>query len=573
MFNFLRSRKKHGLTPLPQTKVNNGPMVLLFFDGWGIAPPSAGNAIYQAHTPNMDFYEKNFPYGELIASGEAVGLPATEAGNSEVGHLTGGAGSVLFQSIMRINYSIKDLSFFENKAFLHTIGHVRKNNSRLHIMGLASKGEVHSALNHLYALIDFCKRQNLHNVIFHLFTDGRDSAPNTGIEVIKEIEAKLAELEVGRIGTVMGRYWAMDRDMRWERIQKAYEAIVEGKGVPATSASEALQQSYLAGKTDEFVEPVVIMENNQPVGLVNNNDGVIFFNFRIDRPRELSMAITMGDFENLKSFDFGKDPEKHGSKKEAGEQDVGRTFKRNKILKNLYFVSMTEYQKKIPVSEVAYPPEQAPKPMGAVVSEAGLAQLRLAESEKTRMVTYYFDGMRDNTYPGTDVIIVPSPKVPTYDKKPEMSVFEVVDEFKKALSRDKYSLFVMNFANPDMVAHTGNLEAAIKACEYVDQAVGQLVSSALSKGATVAITADHGNAEELITYPSGNFYFTSNKGEVNTEHSNKPVPLIIVSNPFRGKNIRMSQGALSDVAPTLLSLMGLPVPSTMTGKNLLEGLV
>lgn len=548
------------------------PVVLLSLDGWGIAPPSEGNAIIQAKTPNMDNFRNEYLYSELIASGESVGLPANEVGNSEVGHLMMGVGKVIYQSLTRIDRSIDNGTFYMNEAFEQAYQHTLKHGSKLHIMGLTGSGNVHSSAGHLFALIDWCERKVLRDVQFHLFTDGRDAPPNDGIEVIRKVEEKLKSKKVGQIATIAGRYWAMDRDARWERIERTYNALVMGKGNTFPSAVEAMQASYDAGKTDEFVEPCKIAPNNSPnadnFNVINDKDAVIFFNFRVDRARELSMSFVLPGFENLKSVEWGFEPDQ-GTK----DQNIskGNTFAREKVLKDLFFVTMTEYQKNLPVSAIAFPFEKATSSLAGVVSAHGLKQMHMAESEKERMVTYYFDGMTDERFENEDVLIIPSPKVETYDKKPEMSVRELVDEFRRQLAYCKYHFFMLNFANPDMVAHTGNLPATIRAIEIVDKAVGDLVNAVLAYDGTVFITADHGNAEELITYKNSTFYFTSDRGSKNTDHSNNPIPLYVISNEFRNqKEVRLKRGSLSDVAPTILTYMKLPVPIEMTGKNLLS---
>lgn len=536
-------------------KNNIRPMVLIALDGWGKAPLSEGNAIEKAKKPNIDSYKK-YPNGELIASGESVGLPANEVGNSEVGHLTIGAGRVVYQSLPRINIAIKEGSFFENKAFLSAIAHVVRNQSRLHIMGLVSSGTIHSSNAHLYALLEFCKKNKMGNVNLHLFTDGRDAPPNDGAKVVGQIENKMAELNIGSISTIAGRYYAMDRDGRWDRTKRAYDAIVSGTGLKANSAVEAVNLSYQRGQTDEFIEPTVIFKSSStgnlgPVsqktaGIVDDNDAVIFFNFRIDRPRQLSQAFTLSNFDSQKTFNRGKVP------------------------KNIYFVTMTEYQKGLPVSAIAYPPQSVNETLSEIVANEGLKQIRIAESEKERMVTFYFDGLREEQFSGEDVEIVASPKVETYDKKPEMSAGKIVTRFKKNLRRNKYHFFVLNFANPDMVAHSGNIEKTIEAVEAVDKAVGEIVKLTLGKGGTVAITADHGNAEELLSYPTKSFFVTSKSGLVNTEHSNNPVPIFIINNNLVGKALSGLKGSLADIATTILPLMGLSPSSEMTGKDLLE---
>jgi len=551
------------------------PTVLLVMDGWGVAPKSPGNAISEAKKPNFDKYMGSYPHGELIAAGESVGLPANEAGNSEVGHLTIGAGRVIYQSLPRINMAIEDETFYDNKAFLAAIRHINTFKSRLHLIGLVSSGTVHSANSHLYALMELCVKRKVTGVSLHLFTDGRDAPPTDGLNVIAEIQDKLEELNIGRIATITGRYYAMDRDGRWERTKLCYEAMVLGSGVRANDPLSAVRSNYQKGKTDEFIEPTVIVPDSMssrlgPVsalssGTVNDNDAVIFFNFRIDRPRQLTMAFTMSDFEKLKEIEFGYVP--HEGKSEKGKSE-GPTFQRTKWPKNLFFVTMTEYQKNLPVSAVAFPPQDVGNTLPEVISNYKLNQAHIAESEKERMVTFYFDGTKEARFPGEDVEIIASPNVATYDQKPEMSVFKLVKKFKKLIGREKYHFFVLNFANPDMVGHSGNLEATLKAIEFCDRAIGEIVEATLKKNGCFILTADHGNAEQLITYPTKSFFITSSRGVTNTEHSNNPVPILIVHKNLERKAITLN-GDLSDVAPTILNLMSLPIPQVMTGRDLL----
>lgn len=547
------------------------PVVLLAIDGFGIAPPSQGNAIHQAKTPNLDSLKNSYLYGMAIAAGESVGLPANEAGNSEVGHLTIGAGRVVNQSLVRINKAIEDRSFLTNSAFINALNHIKRYKSALHITGLVGSGSVHSSTEHMIALLEFCKKNNVSNVCLHLITDGRDAPPTDGLHVVEEIEKYLEETKVGKICTISGRYYAMDRNAQWDRTKRMYDAMTVGKGQRASKASSAISASYSAGKTDEFVEPTIIGDG----GLVKDNDAFIFFNFRIDRPRQLTMAFVLPEFEHMKGVEFGYLP--HEQQTGAKATDTP-TFKREVVPQNLYFVTMTEYQKNLPVSDIAFPPPVVTNSLPEVVSKVGFDQFHLAESEKERMVTFYMDGMREKRFEGEEVKIVPSPSVATYDKKPEMSVFEIVKEFKKAISQNKYKLIIMNFANPDMVGHTGKLEKAIEAVEAVDRAVGEVFQEILIRDGVFVITADHGNAEELLTYSKKSFYFTTDDGDVNTEHSNNPVPVYIAGNMFKNSEYTIDRntseydykGALQDVAPTILHIMDVPVPVEMTGTNFLE---
>jgi 2,3-bisphosphoglycerate-independent phosphoglycerate mutase len=543
------------------------PIVLLVLDGFGLAPDSEGNAISIAKTPNYDSYIKNYPHGELIASGESVGLPANEVGNTEVGHLTMGAGKVIFQDLKRNNVAIEKRTFYDNKALLLAANHVKKNNSKFHLVGLVGSGHVHSSVDHLYALLQFCKKEEVKGVFLHLFTDGRDSPPKEGIKIVKEIESHLEAHKIGKIASISGRYYAMDRDRRWDRTEKAYKAMVLGHAIQTMSAQGAIRSAYVRGQTDEFIEPTIIADANGLIATIDDNDAIIFFNFRVDRPKQLAMAFVLPNFETLSSFDFGYDLE---ASKRIGKVTVGDTFDREKILRNIFFVTFTEYQKGLPVSAVAFGPETVEKPFSLVLSERGLKQLHMAESEKERFVKYYFDGLREEPVPGEDDLIVPSPKVATYDKKPEMSLPKLISEFKKQLNRDFYHFFIMNIANPDMVAHSGNIKATIKAMKYVDHYLGKLVEAVLAVDGTVLVTGDHGNAEEMLTFPTSSYFFTSSKGVVNTDHSNNPVPLIIVNRAYEGNPIILKRGALSDIAPTILSLMGIPIPEQMEGVNLLS---
>lgn len=549
-----------------KTHFNIKPVVLVILDGYGIAPPSSGNAISLAKKPNLDKYFASYPHTELIASGESVGLPTNEVGNTEVGHLTLGAGRTILQDLKRINFAIEKGTFYDNKALVALAAHVKAHNSNLHILGLVGSGNVHSSLEHLYAVLQFCKKEQISNVFIHAFTDGRDSPPKEGIEIVARVEERLKLLKVGRIATVSGRFYAMDRDKRWARTEKAYKAIVLGQGVVSQSATKAIESAYAKGQTDEFIEPAVICDSAGPVGRIKDNDGVLFFNYRIDRPRQLTMAIVVEGFESLKKFDFGEDIP--GTKKGSSQQEA--TFNRGVVPKNLFFVTMTEYVKGMPVSGIAFGPEVVDRPLGMVIAASGLNQLHMAESEKERFVTYYFNGLREESFPNEDVRIVPSPKVETYDKKPEMSAGKLASEMIKQLRRDKYHFAVINFANPDMVAHSGNLEAAVRAIEVVDKEVGRLIQSVLDQDGAVFLTADHGNVEEMMTFPTSTYFFTTKSGTMNTDHSANPVPFLFVSKNSAG-SILSAGGSLADVAPTILSYMGIKIPEVMDGRKLLEG--
>lgn len=561
---------------MPKAKAGSiKPVVLLAVDGFGVAPNSKGNAIYLAKTPNYDYLLKNYPHGQLIASGESVGLPANEEGNSEVGHLTMGVGRVVPQSLMRIHASIEDGSFTGNLALNAALKHVKQYQSALHIISLVSSGEVHAALEHFYATIDFYKNHDLKNICLHLITDGRDAPPQEAQKTVSEILEYIKPYPNIKVSTIAGRYYSMDRDRRWERTQLSYEAMVEGKGPHYSSPLDAIKATYQEGKSDEFILPSIIVGPDiLPVGLVKDNDAAIFVNFRIDRPRQLTMAFTMKDFESSQAFEIEiTNDERHFGGKQTKAKTAGKTFIRRVKPQNLFFVTMTEYQKNIPVSAIAFPPISVPDSLTSIFASHSLKQLHLAESEKERMVTYYFDGLNEKHIIGEDVVIVPSPNVKTYDLKPAMSTQKIVREFILNLNKSRYHFFVINFACTDMVGHTGKLGAAIKAVEAADKGLGQIVNATLVAGGTFLMTADHGNVEELYHFPTSSYYFTTSKGDVNTSHSNNPVPVIIVSSKLYGLAKQIPNGSLSDIAPTILHIMDIPTPDTMTGKNLLEGII
>ncbi|MGB6838840.1 MAG: 2,3-bisphosphoglycerate-independent phosphoglycerate mutase [Microgenomates group bacterium] len=543
-------------------------VVLAVLDGWGIAPPGPGNAVSLANTTNMDRFWASYPRTQLGASGEAVGLPRGEAGNTETGHLNIGAGRIVYQDLERINMAIADGSFFENKTLLAAIEHARKNNSKLHYLGLVGAGGVHSNLSHLFALIQLAKRQNFEKLFLHLFTDGRDSPPTASQTYINQVREVIKKEGVGRIASIMGRYWAMDRDRRWDRTAKAYFALTKGKGQLVKTPEEAIELSYSQGKTDEFVEPSLISNaQGAPVALVQENDAVVFFNFRIDRPRQLTAAFIVKEFtEQNVALEFDPYLEKyektHIPSKVARYQKL---FERGPAVNNLFFATMTEYSKSLVAAgaKVSLPPEMVDIPLGRVISDANLRQLRMAESEKERFVTFYFNGQRESPFPGEERLITPSPNVPTYDQKPEMSAREQANALLAKLRESQYSFILINFANPDMVGHTGNIGPAVKACEVCDECISRIANFVLAYGGTLLIIADHGNVEEMIN---------THTGEIDTEHSTNPVPFIVVSKEFLGKSQTLPSGILADVAPTVLALLGIPKPEIMTGRNLLETL-
>ncbi|ADG83543.1 2,3-bisphosphoglycerate-independent phosphoglycerate mutase [Thermincola potens] len=511
--------------------VRNRPVVLTILDGWGIGDASEGDAIAKAKKPNWDALLAEYPKTQLGASGEDVGLPEGQMGNSEVGHLNIGAGRIVYQEFTRITKAIKDGSFFDNEELLKAVNHTKQNGSALHLMGLLSDGGVHSHISHLYALLDMAKRNNLRKVFVHAFLDGRDVPPANAREYIDALEAKFDELGIGAIATVMGRYYAMDRDKRWERVQKAYNAMVYGEGLKSTLASGAVAQSYEKGDTDEFVVPTVIIDKNgDPVARVKTGDAVIFYNFRPDRAREITRAFVD---ENFDGFNRGPNPPK------------------------VYYVCMTQYDKTIN-APVAFKPQVLVNTFGEYISKHGLKQLRIAETEKYAHVTFFFNGGVEPPNEGEERILIPSPKVATYDLKPEMSAYEVTDAVVKEIEKDKFDVIILNYANPDMVGHTGVMEAAVKAIEAVDECIGRVVQAVMTKGGTVLLTADHGNADQMVDPATG---------QPQTAHTVHRVPLILVSKEM--KNVRLLPGRLEDIAPTMLYILGLEKPPEMTGQCLI----
>lgn len=540
------------------------PVVLVILDGWGLAQPNQGNAITLAKTPVMNRLRVSYPYATLEASGEFVGLPKGEDGNTETGHLNLGAGQIVYQDLPRINQAIADGTFSQNREINAAINHARTHQSMLHLLGLIGSGGVHSSIDHLYALMQICKSQNFNNFILHIITDGRDSPPTSSINYIHLIKERLKNLGFGQIGTIMGRYYAMDRDHHWERTEIAYKALTQGLGSKAVKPEELVLASYAQNITDEFIKPIICIDNQgKPVGLIKNNDAVIFFNFRIDRPRQLTKAFVYPNFEYVTSSREGFDP--HAIKyykshlPPSGNIPAQKVFDRGALIKNLYFVTMTEYEKGLPVS-IAFPPVVIDMPIGRVIAEMGLRQLRLSETEKERFVTFYFNGQREDPFPGEDRIIIPSPPVPTYDQKPEMSSRELTQTLVERLQTQIYDFVVINYANPDMVAHTGNLQAAIKSVEITDANMQLVCDTVLSLGGVMLITADHGNIEEMINLETG---------QVDTEHSTNPVPCYIIGSQLVDKNRQLPRGILADVGPTILHIMGLPIPTSMSSQPLI----
>lgn len=504
------------------------PVMLMILDGFGIAPKSEGNAVSLAKKPNFDRLLEKYPHSELQASGLFVGLPDGQMGNSEVGHLNIGAGRIVYQELTRITKSIADGDFFTNEALVKAMENAKKTDGALHLMGLLSDGGVHSHIDHLKGLLEFAKKAGVQNVYVHAFMDGRDVPPSSGKEFIEKAEAMMAEVGVGKIATVSGRYYAMDRDNRWERVELAYNAMVLGKGETANSAVEAIEKSYHDDKTDEFVLPTVIEKDGNPVAKIKNGDSVVFFNFRPDRAREITRAI------NDKVFDG---------------------FKRETL--NLTFVTMTQYDKTLEGVEVAFKPQTLTNTLGEYVSAKGLNQLRIAETEKYAHVTFFFNGGVEKENKNEERALIPSPKVATYDLKPEMSAYEVTDELVAAINSGEFDLLVVNFANGDMVGHTGKFDAAVKAVEAVDTCLGRVYEAVMAQKGHMIVTADHGNVEQMQDYVSG---------QVHTQHTTELVPFIYVG-PTQATITE--GGVLADVAPTLLSLMQIPVPEEMKGRNLI----
>ncbi len=504
------------------------PVLLMILDGYGIGKDYPGNAVKLARTPNMDKLMKEWPHTEINASGLSVGLPEGQMGNSEVGHLNIGSGRIVYQDLTRITKDIEDGGFFANEAFLSAIENAETNDSAIHLIGLVSDGGVHSHNTHIYALLKLMKHKGMSKVFVHVILDGRDVPPKIGEKHVRELQDFIDDIGVGIIATVSGRYYAMDRDKRWDRIELAYDAMTIGKGEEFENPVEAVKSSYAKNITDEFMIPAVIVRDGNPVGLVNNNDSIIFFNFRPDRARQITRAFVDEKFEG---------------------------FTRKKIVKT-YYVTMTEYDKTIENVHVAYQNENLENTLGEYVSEKGLTQLRIAETEKYAHVTFFFNGGREIPFKNEDRALIASPKVATYDLKPEMSAFEVRDEIIKRIESEKYDLIILNFANPDMVGHTGVIEAAVTAVETVDECMGEIVDLMLNRGGRVIVTADHGNAEKLLDEANGGPF---------TAHTTNKVPLLIAGEG----HLNLREGILADIAPTILDLLGLEKPSDMTGDSLI----
>nr|WP_243116667.1 2,3-bisphosphoglycerate-independent phosphoglycerate mutase [Marinisporobacter balticus] len=501
----------------------------MILDGFGINTSSYGNAIALAEKPNLDKYFEKYPSSQIYASGLDVGLPDGQMGNSEVGHLNIGAGRIVYQSLTKITKAIEDGDFFDNEALLCAIENAKKHDSALHLCGLLSDGGVHSHIHHLFGLLKLAKDQGLTKVYIHAFLDGRDVPPSSAASYVEILENKMAEIGIGKIATISGRYYAMDRDNRWERVEQAYNAIAFGEGVTANSSKEAVLQSYDKNEVDEFVKPTVIMEEDTPTATVSENDSIIMFNFRPDRAREITRTFVDENFTG---------------------------FERKHACFPVHYVCMTQYDAAMPNVSIAYPPEKLVNTLGQYVSNQGLKQLRIAETEKYAHVTFFLSGGVEDPYLGEDRILVPSPKVATYDSKPEMSAYEVTEKLVAAINEEKYDLIIVNYANCDMVGHTGSIDAAKKAVETVDACVGKIVETAIAVGGQILLTADHGNADEML----------DKDGNTITAHSTNPVPIILINAP---EEYGITEGKLADIAPTLLQMMNLEKPDEITGESLL----
>ncbi len=499
------------------------PVVLAILDGYGLSDYKEGNAVLSANTPNLDRFMKEYPNTIIKASGMDVGLPEGQMGNSEVGHTNIGAGRIVYQELTRITKAISDGDFFENEAFLNACKNCKENDSALHLMGLMSDGGVHSHLTHLFGLIELAKRNGLTKVFVHCFMDGRDVSPTSGAGFVAELQAKMKEIGVGKVATVMGRYYAMDRDNRWERVEQAYNAIVNGIGVKTDDPVKAIEDSYAKEVTDEFIVPTVCLED----GKLKENDSVIFFNFRPDRAREITRTIVDTEFNGFERKFF-----------------------------KTYYVCFTQYDATMPNVDVAFKPQTLVNTYGEYLSDLGKTQLRIAETEKYAHVTFFFNGGVEKPYEGEDRILVPSPKVATYDLQPEMSAYLVAEKVCEAIESGKYDSIILNFANCDMVGHTGIMDAAIKAVETVDECMGKVAESVLKVDGVVLITADHGNAEQMIDPEDGSVF---------TAHSTNVVPLIVLG----AGDITLKEGRLADLTPTMLDIMNINKPSEMTGESLI----
>ncbi len=505
--------------------------VLMILDGYGLAEKANGNAIEMANKPVLDKLFSEYPFAKGYASGLDVGLPDGQMGNSEVGHLNIGAGRIVYQELTKISKAIKDGDFFTNEAFLTAINNCKKNGTDLHLFGLLSSGGVHSHTEHIFALLELCKRENFENVYLHAFLDGRDTAPTSGKGFLEETEAKMEEIGVGKIASIAGRFYALDRDKRWDRVEGAYKAMVDGVGETANSAKECIENSYANDLNDEFVKPTIIVRDGKPTATIKENDSVIFYNYRPDRAREISHALLDADFDG---------------------------FERSKGAFNLTFVTFTEIDVTIKNKLVAFKPQTFENTLGEYVAKKGLKQLRIAETEKYAHVTFFFNGGVEAPNENEERLLIQSPKVATYDLQPEMSVDEVAVKLVEQIDANEYDLLICNFANADMVGHTGSVDAAVKAIEAVDSAIGKVYEAIIRNDANMFICADHGNADKLIDLENGEMF---------TAHTTNPVPFCIV-NYSEAKGIK-ENGKLSDIAPTLLEMMGLEKPAEMEGTSLI----
>ncbi|NLB90971.1 MAG: 2,3-bisphosphoglycerate-independent phosphoglycerate mutase [Clostridiales bacterium] len=507
---------------------------LVILDGFGMTKKKEGNAIYAAGTPKLDGFMEKYPHTLLGASGMDVGLPEGQMGNSEVGHLNIGAGRIVYQELTRITKDIAEGTFFSNEALTWAMDEAKNKGTALHLMGLVSDGGVHSHNTHLYALLEMAKQKDLKEVYIHCFLDGRDVPPTSGITYIKELEEKMNAIGIGKIATVMGRYWSMDRDNLWDRVQKAYDAIVIGKGqAVALSGAQAVEQSYAKGETDEFVLPTVIEKENKPIASVKEGDSVIFFNFRPDRARQLTRAFIQPDFDG---------------------------FVREKGFIPVQYVTMTQYDETFTGLKIVNAPESLDNTLGEYLANLGKTQLRIAETQKYAHVTFFFNGGVEKPNKGEDRELIPSSKIATFDLKPEMSAYEVTEKAIALINSEKYDVMILNFANCDMVGHTGIMEAAVKAVKTVDECTGRVVEAILAKGGNVFITADHGNADQMVDEITG---------EPFTAHTTNPVPFIAAGKDFIGKSLREG-GKLADIAPTMLDSMHMAIPDEMSGQSLLK---
>ena len=520
-------------------------VLLMILDGWGNGAKDQTNAIFTEGTPNIDKIVASYPHAQLQASGENVGLPDGQMGNSEVGHLNIGAGRIVYQDLVKINRACRDNSILQNEEIKKVYSYVKQHNKQLHLMGLVSDGGVHSSLEHLFKLCDVGKEYGIDKLFVHCFMDGRDTDPRSGKGFIEQLQQHLSQ-STGKIASVIGRYYAMDRDKRWERVKVAYDLLVKGKGTPVANAAQGVQQSYDAGITDEFIQPIVCTENNQPIATIQEGDAILFFNFRNDRAKELTIVLTQDELLQAIQADAQKSDSAMSAEAKAAIADM-KTIP-------LHYCTMTPYDDKFKGLYILFDKDNVQNTLGEVVSKANKKQLRIAETEKYAHVTFFFSGGREKVFSGEERVLINSPKVATYDLKPEMSAIEVKDALAKALNTQQFDLVVLNFANGDMVGHTGIYDAIRKAVKTIDGCVDELVNTAQANGYSVLVTADHGNADNAVNAD----------GSPNTAHSLNPVPFIVVDNDIK----KVENGVLADIAPTILKLMDIPQPSEMTGHSL-----